>query len=144
MPVGPDTDFDSEKEDADVDTVCTIRTISLQLNPTDQGVLAKESAKDPVIANVIRYTREGWPPKASSGEIQRDYSIEDFRKLSDSLSMGASCTGHFGIQRMKQLARTVVYWPKLGRTLWTNAVNAPHVLKIRSCQTRPQTILVAS
>ena len=56
LPMGPDTDFDSEEEDADVDTVCTIRTISLQLNPTDQGVLAKESAKDPVIANVIRYT----------------------------------------------------------------------------------------
>ena len=86
LPMGPDTDFYSEEEDADVDTVCTIRTISLQLNPTDQGVLANESAKDPVIANVIRYTREGWPPKASSGEIQRDYSIEDFRKLADSLS----------------------------------------------------------
>eukprot|EP00731_Ephydatia_muelleri_P033172 Em0025g128a len=136
LPVGPDTDFDSEEEDADVDTVCTIRTISLQLNPTDQGVLEKESAKDPVIANVIRYTREGWPPKASSGEIQRDYSIEDFRKLSDSLLAAHGCLlygsrvvippslqrqvlqllhlGHFSIQRMKQLARTVVYWPKLG------------------------------
>ena len=156
LPVGPDTDFDSEEEDADVDTVCTIRTISLQLNPTDQGVLEKESAKDPVIANVIRYTREGWPPKASSGEIQRDYSIEDFRKLSDSLLAAHGCLlygsrvvippslqrqvlqllhlGHFSIQRMKQLARTVVTGPSLVRTLWTNAVNAPRVLKIRNCQ----------
>jgi len=136
LPVGPDNKFDSEEEVAHVDTVCTIRNISLQLNPTDQGVLAKESAKDPVIDNVIRYTREGWPPKASSGEIQRDYSIEDFRKLSDSLSAAHGCLlygsrvvippslqrqvlellhlGHFGIQRMKQLARTVVYWPNLG------------------------------
>ena len=68
--------------------------------------------------------------------MQRDYSIEDFRKLADSLSAAHGCLlygsrvvippslqrqvlqllhlGHFGIQRMKQLARTVVYWPKLG------------------------------
>ena len=69
-----------------MDTVCTIRTISLQLNPTDQGVLEKESSKDPAIANVIWCTREGWPPKVSSMKIQRDYSIEDFQKLSDSFS----------------------------------------------------------
>ena len=36
-----------------MDTVCAIRTISLQLNPTDPGVLAKESAKDPVLAKVM-------------------------------------------------------------------------------------------
>ena len=136
LPPGPDTKFDSEEEDADVDTVCTIKSISLQLNPTDPGVLAKESAKDPVIDNVIRFTREGWPSKASPGEMQKDYSIEDFRKLSDSLSTAHGCLlygsrvvmpptlqpqvlqllhlDHFGIQRMKQLARTVVYWPKLG------------------------------
>ena len=137
LPVGPDTKFDSEEETADVDTVCTIRTISLQLNPTDQGVLAKESANCPVMANIIRYTTEGWPPKTSSGEIlQRDCSIEDFRILSDSLFCSTWVPlvwvqgvipptlqhrvlqllqlGHFSIQRMKQLARTVVYWPKLG------------------------------
>ena len=136
LPAGPDTNFDSEEEDADVDTVCTIKTISFQLKPTDQGVLAKESAKDPIIANIICYTREGWPLKANCGEILRDYSIEDFRKLSDSLSTAHGCLlygsrvvipptlqsqvlqllhlGHFGIQRMKQLAQTVVYWPRIG------------------------------
>ena len=38
-------------------------TLSLQLDPTDPGAMAKESAKDPVIANVMRFTRDGWPPK---------------------------------------------------------------------------------
>ena len=38
---------------ADVDTVCTIKIIGL---PMDPGILAKESGKDPVIANVMRYT----------------------------------------------------------------------------------------
>ena len=63
LPVGPDASFDEGEDDADVDTVCTIKTVSLQLDPTDPGTMAKESAKDPVIANVMRFTREGWPPK---------------------------------------------------------------------------------
>eukprot|EP00731_Ephydatia_muelleri_P037083 Em0393g2a len=66
--VGPDANFDGEEGDADVDTVCTIKTVSLQLKPTDPGTLAKESAKDPIISNVMRYTREGWPPKGSTNE----------------------------------------------------------------------------
>ena len=33
--------------------------LSLQLDPTDPGTMAKESAKDPVIANVMCFTREG-------------------------------------------------------------------------------------
>ena len=63
LPVGPDVNFDGEEGDADMDTVCPIKTVSLQLNPTDPGTLAKESTKDPLIANVMHYTREGWPPK---------------------------------------------------------------------------------
>ena len=58
FPVGPDVTFDAEEGESVVDMVCTIKTISLQLNPMDQGVLAKESSKDPVIARVMRYTRK--------------------------------------------------------------------------------------
>ena len=133
LPVGPDANFDEEEGDADVDTVCTIKTVSLQLKPTDPETLAKESAKDPIISNVMRYTREGWPPKGSSNEdIKADGSIEAVRKLAISLSTAYGCLlygsrvvippslrpqvlqllhlGHFGMQRMKQLARTAVYW----------------------------------
>ena len=133
LPVGPDVNFDGEDSDEDVDTVCTIKTVSLQLNPTDPGTLAKESTKDPLIANVMRYTREGWPPKdVSNGSLQND-TLEIFRKLSVSLSTTHGCLlygsrvvtppslrpqvlqllhlGHFGMQRMKSLACTAVYWP---------------------------------
>eukprot|EP00731_Ephydatia_muelleri_P004512 Em0002g688a len=51
LPVGPDISFDQDEDVADVDTVCTIKTVSLQQDPTDPGTMAKESAKDPVIAN---------------------------------------------------------------------------------------------
>ena len=74
-----------------MDTVCAIRTISLQLNPTDSGVLAKESAKDPVLAKVMLFTREGWSPKAESEDQGKDYSVEDFRKISASLSTVHGC-----------------------------------------------------
>ena len=108
--------------------ICAIKTIGSQLNPTDPGVLAKETSWDPVIANVMRYTREGWPPQS---ETQDQVGIEDFRKISSSLSTAHGCLlygsrvvillslqvpvlqilhlGHFGMQRMKQLACTAVY-----------------------------------
>ena len=82
-----------------------------------------------VISTVMRYVREGWPPK--NAEINED--VNKFRKLSDSLSICHGCLvhgsrvvipqslqskildllhlGHFGMERMKQLARTAVYWP---------------------------------
>ena len=75
LPFSPDPSFDGEEGDADMDTVCAIRTISLQLNPMDPGVLAKESAKDPVVAKVMLFTQEGWSPKA---EPEDHYSVEIF------------------------------------------------------------------
>eukprot|EP00731_Ephydatia_muelleri_P009196 Em0004g1534a len=91
LPLGPDPNFDREEGDADVDTVCAIRTISLQLNPTDPDVLPKESAKDPVLAKVMLFTREGWSPKAEPEDQGKDYSVEDFRTIATSLSTFHGC-----------------------------------------------------
>ena len=80
------------------------------------------------------YVREGWPSKSHTDDASTDgYSVNDFRKMSSSLSVVHGCMlhgtrivipaslksqvlqllhiGHFGMQRMKQLARTAVYWP---------------------------------
>ena len=137
LPVGPDPEFDGKESSADTDCVCTIKTISLQLNPGDPGVLSKETAKDRVLATVMRYTREGWP-LGKIREVNKDtedtaYTVDAFKKIRDSLSVSDGCLfygarvvipaslqpqvleilhlGHFGMQRMKQLARTAVYWP---------------------------------
>ena len=108
----------------------------MQIKPADSEVLAKETAKDPVLTNVIRYTREGWPLKLQTDHtVTHGYSVEDFRKISTSLSsvhgvllngtrlvipgslqpqvLQLLHAGHFGMQRMKQLARTAVYWPRI-------------------------------
>eukprot|EP00731_Ephydatia_muelleri_P036521 Em0270g1a len=90
--VGPDISCDEDEDVADVDTVCTIKTVSLQLDPTDPGTMAKESAKDPVIANGSRVII----PSILRPQILQLLHL-----------------GHFGIQRMKQLARTAVYLPRI-------------------------------
>ncbi len=136
LPVGPDESFDGEESDADIDTVCMIKTIGMQIKPVDSTVLAKETSKDPVLSKIIRYTREGWPPKSHADEDNKQgYSVDDFRRIKDSLSTIHGClvhgarivipaslqpqvlqllhSGHFGMQRMKQLARTAVYWPRI-------------------------------
>lgn len=131
LPAGPDVEFDREEDGEDVDTICTIKTIETQLRPTDQGVLSKESAKDIIVSTVMRYTTEGWPPKEEPTRFSKQ--ISEYKKLESSLSVSHGCLlygnrvvipaslqpavlkilhlGHFGIQRMKQLARTAVYWP---------------------------------
>ena len=128
LPAGPDVYFDGKEDERDIDTVCLINTIGIQTKPTDQSALRKESTKDPVISEIIRYTREGWPNQVPD-------HLKDFKKLEHSLTIINGCLlygnrvvipaslqqevlkilheGHFGMQRMKQLARTAVYWPRI-------------------------------
>ena len=128
LPAGEDTIFDGEEEAEEVNTVCIIKVVSQQLNPANPRLIANESLKDPVISKVMRYTREGWPHSTDS-------EVQFYKKLMNSLSTENGCLfhgarivipgqlrdqvlqllhlGHFGMQRMKQLARTVVYWPHI-------------------------------
>ena len=129
LPQGEDISFDREEEKEEVSTVLTIKQVSLQLNPTAPGLIVKESKLDPIIAQVMRYVQEGWPQRIDSEEIKI------FKKMSDSLCVENGClflgarivipaklrmgvldlihVGHFGMQKMKQLARSVVYWPNI-------------------------------
>ena len=112
-----------------MDMVCAIKVLSLQIQPVDANIFRQESQKDPVISTVMRYVQEGWPSK----NIETNDKVSKFRKLSDSLSTCHGCLihgsrvvipqslqskvldllhlGHFGMERMKQFARTAVYWP---------------------------------
>lgn len=131
LPVSEDAKFDGEEAEDDCQMVCAIDDLSQKLAPADANSLSRESAKDPVIATVMRFTREGWPPKKSDegSEMQR------YRQISGSLAVIHGCLimgsrvvvpasmrrnvldqlhiGHFGMERMKQLARTSVYWPNI-------------------------------
>ena len=112
----------------DVDSVCLVRTISRQINPDNPLLVVRETAKDPILAQVMRFVKEGWPHAFSE-------ELKDFKKLENSLSTENGCVfyglrviipstlrnhilkllhlRHFGMQRMKQLARSTVYWPRI-------------------------------
>ena len=143
LPVGPDAQFDGRESDADADCICTIKTVSKQLNAADPGVLSKETDKDRVLATVVRYTGEGWPfskiHEDSTNSESTCYTVDAFKKIRESLSVTDGCLfygarvvipvslqaqvleilhlGHFGMQRMNQLARTAVYWPGIDASI---------------------------
>ena len=124
LPVGPDLSLGN-----DVDTVCTIRVINSQLQPHSRNQLKNATNREPVLSEVKRYVHEGWPQKIDSTDVQ------EFKKYAASLSVTNDCLingnrvvisepmqpqildilhlGHFGMQRMKQLARSAVYWPHI-------------------------------
>ena len=109
--------------------MCTIRVINSQLQPHSRNQLKDATNRDPVLSEVKRYVREGWPQKIDSPDVQ------EFKKYAASLSVTDDCLingnrvvipeamqpqildilhlGHFGMQRMKQLARSAVYWPHI-------------------------------
>ena len=45
LPSRADTQFDEKESSADTDSICTIKTIGLQLNPRDPGVLKRKQQK---------------------------------------------------------------------------------------------------
>ena len=123
-----DTSFDGEEMEDDVDSVCLVRTISRQINPDNPLLVVRETAKDPILSQLMRFVKEGWPHAFLE-------ELKDFKKLENSLSTENVCVfyglrviipstlrnhilkllhlGHFGMQRMKQLARSTVYWPRI-------------------------------
>jgi len=129
LPQGKDKNFNKEESADDIDIVCAIFTLSFEMQTPDSASLQKETAKDSVLSRVIRFTREGWPQKSD------DVNLEKLWRLAGSLTSLHECLlygtrvvipsslqqqvlkllheGHFGIQRMKQLARIAVYWPNI-------------------------------
>ena len=127
---GEDRIVDREEAIDDADVGCAIEALSLQVQPTDTALEKKETSKDPVLARVMQFTQEGWPQ-----DLPPDDPAKQFQKISQSLSTCHGCllygtrlvipsslrdsvlqllhTSHLGMQRMKQLAWTAVYWPNI-------------------------------
>ena len=132
LPSGDDKIFDGEEGSADCSIVCNIRELSLQIDPYKKDTISKETKKDTVLSKVLRYIKEGWPNIL-------DEEVKLYKKLEDSLISENGCLfhgsrliiprslraqildllhlGHFGKERMKQLARSVVYWPRINNDI---------------------------
>ena len=87
LPFSNDTSFDGEEMEDDVDSVCLVRTISRQINPDNPLLVVRETAKDPILAQVMRFVKEGWPHAFSE-------ELKDFKKLEN------SCVANFKISRI--------------------------------------------
>jgi len=130
LPAGVDTVFDPEEDADDVDTLCMVKCLRVKVRPSDPASLETETAKDQVLTKAMRFTREEWPAKDKTNV---DDPAENFQKIAVSLSTYHGCLlyglramipaklqssilsllhqGHFGVQKIKQLARTAVHWP---------------------------------
>ena len=57
LPARPDIMFQREELVADIDVICSTKTVSMQFKPSDPRVLGKETNRDPVPPLQARYTR---------------------------------------------------------------------------------------
>lgn len=105
---------------------------SISVLPVTSEMIVKETSRDPVLQEVIQFINEGWPQTAA--QIQ-DPAVRQFFARRDSLQIVQECImfgdrvvvparfrkriirqlhrGHPGMDRMKALARSFVYWPNI-------------------------------
>ena len=85
LPSGGDEKFDKEESKQDFDIVCTIKLLSRQVMASDLQTLCMETAKDPVLSQVVGFVGKGWPIRAAND------AVKDFQKLSSSLTTSYRC-----------------------------------------------------
>ena len=132
VPANGNLQFDVEEVGEDVDNVCTIHTISHQMVQDGPRLLIKETRKDPVLNQVMHCMKEGWPNQCSDepwsykkleASLSNEHGYLFYRLrvvISASLQKKVQqvlylC--HFGMQRMKQLARSAVYWLRIDQDI---------------------------
>lgn len=98
----------------------------------DSKQICMETAKDPVLKLVKRYAETGWPGKVAP-------SLEAFRRRNLELTIQSGCLmwvyrviipaslrkriveelheGHLGVIKMKMLARSCVWWPRIDKDI---------------------------
>ncbi|XP_064462940.1 uncharacterized protein K02A2.6-like [Ornithodoros turicata] len=113
------------KED-EVDTFHTLRWDTFPISSSD---IARETSRDPILSQVLRYTLTGWPHLEPRQDL-RPYWIRR-----SELSTSQNCIlwgmriviptslqqavlhevheGHPGVVRMKEVARSYVWWPRV-------------------------------
>ena len=79
-----DTVFDVEEDTDDVDTVCMVKILRVQVRPSDPASLEMETANDPALTKVMRFTREAGPAKDKTNV---DDPAEKFRKIAISFPL---------------------------------------------------------
>ncbi|XP_052896596.1 uncharacterized protein K02A2.6-like [Anopheles moucheti] len=133
------------------DDVSFVAIQSLNAFPLNFRDVANATRADPVLRKVHHYIMQGWPKNNAYGQ-----ELARFFNRSESLSMVRGCIlfgervvlptrlrhkcikqlheGHPGMQRMKALARSYVYWPGMDDDI-VNHVRACHACAIAAKST---------
>ncbi|XP_055584973.1 uncharacterized protein K02A2.6-like [Uranotaenia lowii] len=112
--------------------VKTIFEGSISNLPVTSDMISKQSAEDPTLQEVFNYIQNGWP---ESAKTIADPTVRQFFSRRDSLQVFQDCImfgdrvvvpalyrkrilrqlhqGHPGMERMKSIARSFVYWPNI-------------------------------
>ena len=131
LPARDDVQFDAHEKVDDLHVVCSINHINNKLETVHSGTLQQETLNDPLLSTLRKFMKEGWPKK----KFHAGSELRVFRQHAEQLSIVEGCLmmgeraviprslrqnilnllhmGHFGMERMKKLARTVVYWPNI-------------------------------
>lgn len=121
----------------------------LQSSPTTSHNIREHTRTDPTLSRVLRYCELGWPTCLPQG----DESLTNFFRKRNELSIEAGCIlwgsrvvipsrdrqtllselhgGHVGASRMKELARSYLWWPNIDSDLEDLVKRCPACLENR-------------
>ena len=122
----------------------------LESSPVKCTDIRDHTRRDPVLASVLRYYELGWP----SALKPKDADLLPYFRKRDELSIEGGCllwgsrvviplrvrkpllaevhSGHVGASRMKELARSYLWWPNLDSDLEELVKHCPECLETRN------------
>lgn len=129
---------------------------TMQVSPARKEEFRSETAKDPVLREVMNYCKVGWPehkrnltPREQLFFAQRHnlHVEKDLLFLNDRVVVPRTLQaamlhllheGHLGIERTKSRARQVLYWPKMSNDIEDLVNRCALCQKLRSqCSSEP-------
>ena len=134
LPVGPDVNFDKTEMCNNLDEVMEASVDSFPLRRKD---IQEASRKDPALLQVYNWVRHGWPetiPKSDSKcvffnrrnaltvvngllVLQTEFTRIVIPPKCQARVLQLLHEGHWGVQRMKQIARRHCWWPTIDKDI---------------------------
>ncbi|XP_062557959.1 uncharacterized protein K02A2.6-like [Armigeres subalbatus] len=126
------------------DDIRSVASDTIKSLPLNFKIVQEATQSDPIIKKVYRYLNEGWPDlkQVTDPEIKRFYDRQESlttvqgcilfgERLVIPSPLRRRCIGqlhrgHPGIQRMKAIARSYVYWPSLDKDIVDHVKSCCH------------------
>ena len=129
----------------------------LDSSPVGSADIKEHTRKDPTLSKVMRFSEMGWP---TDTKTLNDPELTHYIRRRDELSLQDGCVlwgsrvvvppklrsklleelhmGHSGASRMKELARSYVWWPNLDKDLENLTTSCPDCLSLRAMPSKAE------